>query len=51
MLLWDLHTSGRLLLAIPRDRVQVFQQACQDRAQACRVIGEVRDGEGMTVLP
>jgi selenide, water dikinase len=51
MLLWDPQTSGGLLLAIPRDRVQAFQQACQDRAQACWVIGEVRDGEGITVLP
>jgi selenide, water dikinase len=51
MLLWDPQTSGGLLLAIPRDRVQAFQQACQDRAQACWVIGEVRDGQGITVLP
>jgi selenide,water dikinase len=50
MLLGDPQTSGGLLLAIPRDRVQAFQQAWQDRAQACWV-GEVRDGEGMTVLP
>jgi selenide,water dikinase len=51
MLLWDPQTSGGLLLAMPCDRMQVFAQACHDRAQACWVIGEVRAGAGIEVLP
>ena len=51
MLLWDPQTSGGLLLAIPRDRVQAFEQACHAHEQAFWVIGHVRDGQGIEVLP
>jgi selenide,water dikinase len=51
MLLWDPQTSGGLLLAMPPDRVPAFEQACHDRTQACWVIGEVRAGAGIEVLP
>jgi selenide,water dikinase len=51
MILWDPQTSGGLLIAVPAERLQAFQQACQERQQAAWVIGQVRNGSGIAVLP
>lgn len=50
-LLWDAQTSGGLLVAVPPDRLEAFQQACQDRQQPAWIVGQVHDGDGIEVLP
>ena len=49
-LLWEVETSGGLLLAVPADRVDVFTAACAERGQACWRIGEVVEREGIDVV-
>jgi len=51
MLLWDPQTSGGLLAAIPQTRLTAFQQACLERNQPYWVIGTVKTGAGIEVLP
>lgn len=51
MLLWDPQTSGGLLLAVPADRVELFQQHCADHQQPAWVIGQVEAGQGIRVMP
>lgn len=51
MLLWDPQTSGGLLLALPAERLADFQHICQDKRQPAWVIGQVRQGNGIEVLP
>ena len=48
LVLSDAQTSGGLLIALPPERVRDFEAALQGRA-LCAVIGEVCDGEGITV--
>jgi selenide,water dikinase len=52
-LLWDPQTSGGLLIAIPSDRLDDFQNACAEdgRNQSMWVIGRVTTGSGVEVLP
>jgi hypothetical protein len=40
-----------LLLAVPPSQMPAFAQACHAHAQAFWVIGHVRDGQGIAVLP
>lgn len=49
MLIWDAQTSGGLLLAVPPEKLDAYQQACQKYNQPVWVIGEVEDGSGITV--
>lgn len=49
-LLWEVETSGGLLLAVPADKVDVFTAACAERGQACWRIGEVVAREGIDVV-
>ena len=52
-LLWDPQTSGGLLIAIPSDRLDDFQNACAEdgRNQSMWIIGRVTTGSGVEVLP
>jgi selenide,water dikinase len=52
-LLWDAQTSGGLLIAVPSDRLDDFQNACAEdgRNQSSWVIGHVTTGSGIEVLP
>lgn len=45
----DAQTSGGLLISIAPDRLEVFRKALNGARALCAVIGEVRDGEGLTV--
>lgn len=47
-LLWDPQTSGGLLVAVPAERLDEFQDACGD--QPAWVIGQVASGAGIEVL-
>lgn len=47
-LLWEVETSGGLLLAVPGDRVAQFEEACAE--QDYRRIGEVVEGSGIDVV-
>lgn len=49
-LLWEAETSGGLLLAVPEENVDLFQDACSQRGQACWHIGQVVDGTGIEVV-
>ena len=49
-LLWEVETSGGLLLAVPADKVDIFTSACAEREQACWRIGEVMDRAGIHVV-
>jgi len=51
MILWDPQTSGGLLIAVPGERWPALEQACQERAQAAWVVGQVSDGDGVEVRP
>lgn len=48
-LLWEVETSGGLLVAVPRESVTAFQSACKDAGQDCWEIGEVVAGRGIQV--
>jgi selenide,water dikinase len=45
----DAQTSGGLLVSIAPDRLEAFRAALDGAHAVCEVIGEVRDGEGLTV--
>jgi selenide,water dikinase len=45
----DAQTSGGLLVSLPPDAVRVFAEDLRGARALCAVIGEVRDGEGITV--
>jgi len=49
-LLWEVETSGGLLLAVPPGNVDIFTAACAERKQACWRIGEVVAREGIEVV-
>jgi selenide, water dikinase len=49
MLLFDPQTSGGLLLGIPREKLDKFQNRASELGQAVWVIGEVRAGKGIEV--
>ena len=51
MLFWDPQTSGGLLLAVPSERVDVFLERCKAHQQPAWVIGQVKAGFGITVVP
>ncbi len=49
-LLWEVETSGGLLVCVPPDEVDTFQATCVEEGQAYWSIGEVVDGEGIEVV-
>ena len=49
-LLYTPETSGGLLVAVPRDRIEGLTALCVDEGQPCWVIGEVVEGAGIEVL-
>lgn len=49
-LLWEVETSGGLLLAVPAAGVTTFRTACAEAQQACWEIGEVVAGAGIEVV-
>jgi selenide, water dikinase len=49
-LLWEVETSGGLLLAVPAEEVEPFRTACAEAGQDCWEIGEVIQGEGVEVV-
>lgn len=49
-LLWEVETSGGLLLAVPTNAVDLFTTTCAALGQDCWEIGEVISGEGVVVL-
>lgn len=48
-LLWEVETSGGLLLAVPADNVDTFTAACDERGQAYWQMGKVVKGRGIRV--
>jgi selenide,water dikinase len=50
MILWDAHTSGGLLLAIPADWLDEFRALCAELDQPAWVVGQVVEGQGIEVL-
>ena len=51
MLLFDPQTSGGLLLGVPREKLEAFENRAKVLNQPIWVIGEVRVGLGIVVLP
>lgn len=49
-LLWEVETSGGLLVAVPADSVPLFRTACEEREQLYWEIGEVVEGAGIEVV-
>lgn len=49
-LLWEVETSGGLLLAVPASTVELFTTTCAALGQDCWEIGEVIVGEGVAVV-
>ena len=49
-LLWEVETSGGLLVCVPPGKVEVFQGSCAEQGQDCWNIGEVVEGEGIEVV-
>jgi selenide,water dikinase len=49
MLLFDPQTSGGLLLGVPREKLEAFENRAQELGQPAWVIGDVRDGRGIEV--
>jgi selenide,water dikinase len=50
MLLFDPQTSGGLLLAIPREQIDMLLSRAAEVEQMLWIIGEVNEGEGIEVL-
>ena len=50
MLLWDPQTSGGLLLAIPANKLEIFQAECTGHGQSVWVVGRVETGNGIRVV-
>lgn len=50
MLLWEVETSGGLLVAVPPQGIEVFQSICSDEGEDCWEIGEVVQGNGIEVV-
>jgi selenide, water dikinase len=50
MLLFDAQTSGGLLLAIPAEKLDPFQERAKEMKQSVWVIGEVEKGTGIHVV-
>jgi selenide,water dikinase len=51
MLLFDPQTSGGLLLGVPHEKLEAFENRAKVLNQPIWVIGEVRVGLGIVVLP
>lgn len=51
MILWDPQTSGGLLIALPAERLQDFQNICAEQDQSVWIVGQVATGQGIEVLP
>lgn len=49
MLLFDPQTSGGLLLGVPREKLSAFETRARELGQPVWVVGEVLDGQGITV--
>jgi selenide,water dikinase len=49
MLMFDPQTSGGLLLGVPREKLEAFENRAQELGQPAWVIGDVRDGRGIEV--
>lgn len=49
-LVWEVETSGGLLIALPPDEVGAFRAACDVSQQACWPIGEVIAGDGIEIV-
>lgn len=49
-LLWEVETSGGLLVAVPADGVETFRSVCEGEGQNCWEIGEVVEGSGIRVI-
>lgn len=49
-LLWEVETSGGLLLALSPENKAIFEDACAEREQSFWEIGEVVDGSGVEVV-
>ena len=49
-LLWEVETSGGLLLAVPADAVAQFEETCAAQKQAYWRIGDVVAGSGIDVV-
>jgi selenide,water dikinase len=50
MLLFDPQTSGGLLLAVPENKVQVFEEEARRLGQAAWQVGRVLAGNGITII-
>ncbi len=49
-LLWEVETSGGLLVAVPTNGVESFRSVCTEEGQDCWEIGEVVSGRGICVI-
>ncbi len=49
MLLFDPQTSGGLLLGIPPQKLEAFEEACRQQNQPLWIIGQVVEGRGIRV--
>lgn len=49
-LLWEVETSGGLLVAVPDRQSETFRTACRDQDQDCWEIGEVTSAPGIEVI-